>query len=82
MLAVHQQQRQTELQKCTLSVSVLCCESHLEFGDHAGLCVVTGTVLMDQTFSQHLSIKLLENIFVLDVLEHNHLQETDDAVQA
>lgn len=50
-------------------------ESHLEFGDHAGLCVVAGAVLVDQTFGEHLGIKLLENIFVLDVLEHNHLKE-------
>lgn len=30
---------------------------------------------MDQTFGQHLGVKLLENVFVLDVLEHNHLRE-------
>lgn len=52
-----------------------CVRSHLEFRDHAGLGVVAGAVLVDQTFGQHLSIKLLEDIFVLDVLEHNHLQE-------
>lgn len=48
--------------------------THLEFGDHASLGVVAGAVLVDQTFGQHLSVKLLENIFVLDVLEHNHLK--------
>lgn len=51
------------------------CVSDLEFGDHAGLCVVAGTVLMNQTFGQHLGIKLLENIFILDIFEHNHLEE-------
>lgn len=51
------------------------CESDLEFGDHAGLRVVAGAVLMDQTLGQHLRVELLENIFVLDVLEHNHLEE-------
>lgn len=56
---------------CSVSV----CKPDLEFGDHAGLCVVAGAVLMNQTFGQHLGIKLLENIFILDVFEHNHLQE-------
>lgn len=51
------------------------CDSDLEFGDHAGLGVVAGAVLVDQTFGQHLGVKLLENVFVLDVLEHNHLRE-------
>lgn len=47
----------------------------LQFGDHAGLGVVAGAVLVDQTFGQHLGVELLEHIFVLDVLEHNHLRE-------
>lgn len=50
-------------------------ESHLEFGDHTGLGVVAGAVLVDQTLGQHLSVELLENIFVLDVLEHDHLED-------
>ena len=58
-----------------MAVFISCCESDLEFGDHAGLCVVTGTVLVDETLGQHLGVKLLENIFVLDVLENNHLGE-------
>lgn len=47
--------------------------SNLQLGDHAGLGVVAGAVLVDQTFGQHLGVELLENVFVLDVLEHDHL---------
>lgn len=47
--------------------------THLQFGDHAGLCVVTRTVLVHQSLGQHLSVELLEHVFVLDVLEHHHL---------
>lgn len=50
-------------------------EPDLQFGDHAGLGVVAGAVLVDQTFGQHLGVELLENVFVLDVLEDDHLRE-------
>lgn len=48
--------------------------SHLQLRDHAGLGVVAGAVLMNQTLGKHLGIELLEDVFVLDVLEHNHLE--------
>lgn len=53
------------------------CAPDLELGDHAGLRVVTGAVLVDQTFGEHLRVELLENVFVLDVLEYDHLGEED-----
>ena len=46
---------------------------YLEFGDHTGFSIITGTVLVDQPLSQHLSVKLLEHVFVLNVFEHHHL---------
>lgn len=50
--------------------------AHLQFGDHAGFCIVAGAVLVHQALGQHLSVELLEDVFVLDVLEHNHLQQS------
>lgn len=47
--------------------------SHLQLRDHAGLSVIAGTVLVDQALGQHLGVELLEDVFVLNVLEHNHL---------
>jgi len=46
---------------------------HLQLGDHAGLGVVAGAVLVDEALGEHLGVELLEDVFVLDVLEHNHL---------
>lgn len=53
-----------------------CAMSHLQLGDHAGLGVVAGAVLVDQTLGEHLGVELLEDVFVLNVLEHNHLADT------
>ena len=46
----------------------------LQLGDHGGLGVITGGHVLYQSLGQHLAVELLENVFVLDVLEHNHLE--------
>lgn len=57
----------SSLNKCT----------DLKFGDHAGLGVVAGAVLMHQSFGQHLGIELLEHVFILNILENHHLMKKD-----
>ena len=49
---------------------------HLELGDHAGLRVVAGRVVVHQSLGQHLGVKSLEHVLVVDVLKHHHLGET------
>lgn len=62
-----QEGKASSLNKCT----------DLQFGDHTGLGVVAGTVLVHQSFGQHLGIELLEHVFILNILENHHLMRKD-----
>ena len=46
---------------------------YLKFRDHASFCIIRSWVVLYQSFCQHLGIELLEDIFVFNVLKHNHL---------
>ena len=48
-----------------------------QFGDHGGLCVVARGHVLDKTLGQHLAVKLLEHVFILDVFENDHLKRGD-----
>ena len=51
---------------------------YLEFRYHASFCIVWCGVVLHQSLCQHFGIKLLKDIFVFNVLEHNHLHKQKD----
>ena len=51
---------------------------YLEFRYHASFCIIWCGVVLHQSLCQHFGIKLLEDIFVFNVLEHNHLHKQTD----
>ena len=51
---------------------------YLEFRYHASFCIIWCRVVLYQSLCQHFGIKLLEDIFVFNVLEHNHLLKQTD----
>ena len=55
--------------------SVLEAARLLELRNHGGLGVVAGGHMLHQPLGQHLAIKLLEHILVLNVFEDDHLEK-------
>ena len=51
---------------------------YLEFRYHASFCIIWCGVVLHQSLCQHFGIKLLKDIFVFNVLEHNHLHKQKD----
>ena len=51
---------------------------YLEFRYHASFCIIWCGVVLNQSLCQHFGIKLLKDIFVFNVLEHNHLHKQKD----
>lgn len=49
----------------------------LELGDHVAFGVVGSRGSPDETGRQHLGVELLEDVFILDVLEDGHLSERE-----
>jgi len=50
-----------------------CSARHLQLGDHTGFCIVRRRHVLNQSLGQHLAVELLKHVFVLDVLEDDHL---------
>ena len=51
---------------------------YLEFRYHASFRIIWCGVVLYQSLCQHFGIKLLKDIFVFNVLEHNHLHKQTD----